>query len=46
MKFTFETFEALFDRFMFYEPIKRERFAGPITNRFSVLKERFGGLYR
>ena len=33
MKFTFETFETLFDRFMFHEPIKRERFAGPITNR-------------
>ena len=33
MKFTFETLEALFDRFMFHEPIKRERFAGPITNR-------------
>ena len=33
MKFTFETFEILFDRFMFHEPIKRERFAGPITNR-------------
>ena len=38
MKFTFETFEILFDRFMFHEPIKRERFAGPITNRlFSFL---------
>ena len=33
MKFTFETFEILFDRFMFHEPIKRERFAGPITYR-------------
>ena len=44
MKFTFETFEVLFDRFMFHEPIAQDlsQIASSVF-RFSVLKERFGG---